>query len=252
MDQRSIESFDGTKLSVTLMGEGRPVLLLHGLFSNAEVNWQRYGTARALVEAGFRLILPDLRAHGKSDAPLDPDRYPADVLAMDVEALVAALGLGDDLVLGGYSLGARTTARVLARSLVRPRAAILSGMGLTGLTGGEARGAFFIRMIEGRGTWVRGQPEFLAEAFMKANVAEPEAILPLLKAQVNTPVAALREIRCPTAIICGSEDQDNGSAANLAATLADARLIEVPGNHMSAVTTPAFARAFAEALSAFF
>ena len=243
-------SFDGTRLAVTTLGDGPPVLLLHGLFSSAEVNWVRYGAAQAMADAGHRLILPDLRAHGGSEAPLDSSRYPTDVLAMDAEALVGALGLGPDLVIGGYSLGARTTARLLARGKVRAKAAILSGMGLTGLTGGEARGAFFIRMIEGAGSWVRGQPEFMAEAFMKANVAEPAAIVHLLRSQVNTPREALERIDLPVAIICGEADRDNGSAADLAGVLPNARLIEVPGNHMSAVTTPAFGRALVGALSA--
>ncbi len=94
MEQLVVPSFDGTRLAVTIMGEGRPVLLLHGLFSNADMNWVRYGAAQKLVDAGFRLILPDLRGHGASDAPADPAAYPPDVLARDVEALVDALGLG--------------------------------------------------------------------------------------------------------------------------------------------------------------
>jgi pimeloyl-ACP methyl ester carboxylesterase len=250
MEQLVVPSFDGTRLAVTIMGEGRPVLLLHGLFSNADMNWVRYGAAQKLVDAGFRLILPDLRGHGASDAPADPAAYPPDVLARDVEALVDALGLGHDLVLGGYSLGARTTARVLVRGQVRPRAAILSGMGLQGLNRGEARGAWFIRMIEGRGSWVRGQPEFMAEAFMKAHVKNPDALIHLLKVQVNTSVEALQKLDLPVAIICGHDDQDNGQATELATILPHARLIEIPGNHMSAVTTPAFGRALVDALSA--
>ena len=101
-----IASFDGTRLAVHRLGEGRPALLLHGLFSSAEVNWQRYGHAGRIAEAGFEAIMPDLRAHGRSAAPHDPAAYPADVLVRDVAALVDGLGL-EDYDLCGFSLGAR-------------------------------------------------------------------------------------------------------------------------------------------------
>ena len=94
----------GTRLAVHRLGTGRPVILLHGLFSSAQVNWIKYGTAAQLAEAGFEAIMPDLRAHGQSDAPHDPAAYPEDVLVADALAVVADLGLTDyDLV--GFSLG---------------------------------------------------------------------------------------------------------------------------------------------------
>ncbi len=244
-------SFDGVGLAFREEGAGPPLLLLHGLFSSAEVNWVRYGTAARLVAAGYRLILPDLRGHGASDAPEAAEAWPEDVLARDVEALVAHLGLGPELVVGGYSLGARTIVRLLVRGVVRPAAAILAGMGLEGITGGAARGAWFARMIEGRGTWPRTSPEGFAEAFMTANVRSPDALLHLLRAQRSTPPHALATLDLPVAIVCGVEDADNGSAAALAAALARGTLTEVPGNHMSAVTRPEFADALVAALAGF-
>lgn len=246
-----LTSFDGTGLAFRDEGEGPPVLLLHGLFSTAEVNWVRHGTAARLVAAGYRVILPDLRGHGASDAPAGPEGWPEDALAKDAEALVAHLGLGPELVVGGYSLGARTTVRLLVRGEVRPRAAILAGMGLEGLTGGEARGRWFARLIEGRGSWPRNSPEWFAEAFMKANVPKPEALLPLVSGFRGTPESALAELTLPVAVICGTDDRDNGSASALAAALPDARLLEVPGNHMSAVTRPEFGEALLAALAGF-
>jgi pimeloyl-ACP methyl ester carboxylesterase len=40
----------------------------------------------------------------------------------------------------------------------------------------------------------------------------------------------------PTLVVCGSEDEDNGSAKELAEALPDAIFAEVPGTHMSSVT----------------
>src|SRR5258706_358771 len=94
------------------MGEGRPVVLLHGYFSDAITNWVRYGHAAAIAARGCRVIMPDLRAHGSSAKPHDAASYPPDALPRDGLALIAHLGLAD-YDLGGYSLGARTTVRML-------------------------------------------------------------------------------------------------------------------------------------------
>jgi pimeloyl-ACP methyl ester carboxylesterase len=240
--------FDGTRLTATILGDGAPVLLLHGLFSSAETNWIRYGTARRLTEAGFRLILPDFRGHGQSDAPEAAEAWPVDVLAKDIEALVAHLGLGQDFVLGGYSLGARTVVRLLARGM-QPKSAILAGMGLKGIVAGADRGQWFIRMIEGRGNWPRGSGEFVAESFMKTSVKSPDAIIHLLRAQQSTPPEQLAGLGLPIAVICGVDDQDNGSAPDLAAALPNARYLEIPGTHMSAVTRPDLSAALLQALA---
>ena len=102
---------DGQELAYWEMGEGQAVVLLHGLFSDARTNWIRYGHAAAIAAKGFRLVMPDLRAHGTSARPHDPAAYPPDVLASDGMALIAHLGLVD-YDLGGYSLGGRTSARM--------------------------------------------------------------------------------------------------------------------------------------------
>ena len=68
-------SFDGTKLAVHRMGEGRPVLLLHGLFSSADMNWIKWGHTERLAEAGFEALMLDFRVHGDSESPRDPEAY---------------------------------------------------------------------------------------------------------------------------------------------------------------------------------
>ena len=152
MSSWNFPSFDGVNLSIHEMGEGRPVILIHGLFSNAETNWIKFGHAEALAKAGFRVIMPDLRAHGQSDAPHDPAAYPDDVLVRDIETLVDHLGL-ENFDLGGFSLGARTTAKLLVKGM-KPRKAILAGMGLEGLAGWERRQDLRLmpqdRVLEGR------------------------------------------------------------------------------------------------------
>src|ERR1043166_9559680 len=86
---------DGAPLALHRIGEGRPVVLLHGLFSSAEMNWIRFGHAARLAAAGFEALMPDLRGHGQSSAPHDPAAYPNDVLVRDAEALITYLALDD-------------------------------------------------------------------------------------------------------------------------------------------------------------
>ena len=106
---------DGVDLAWHEVGEGRAVVLLHGLFSSADMNWIRFGHAAEIASRGFRVIMPDLRAHGESAAPHDEASYPPDILARDGLELIAHLGL-KDYDLGGYSLGARTSARMAIMS----------------------------------------------------------------------------------------------------------------------------------------
>jgi pimeloyl-ACP methyl ester carboxylesterase len=215
-------------------GDGRPLILIHGYFSEADTNWIKFGHAALLAEAGYRVIMPDLRAHGLSDKPHDPAHYPKDILADDQFALIGYLGL-TEFDLGGYSLGGRTVARMLARGC-RPGRAIISGMGLQGLTSTEARGDHFRHVLTNLGQHERGSPAFMAEAFLKTTGGDPVALLRILDTFVDTPVASIAAFDLPVGVICGIDDNDNGSAAALADALPRGELIEVPGNHMSAVT----------------
>jgi pimeloyl-ACP methyl ester carboxylesterase len=227
---------DGIAIAWREVGEGRPLILIHGFFSEADTNWIKYGHAALLANAGFRVIMPDLRAHGQSGKPHDLAHYPKDILADDQFALIAHLGL-TDFDLGGYSLGGRTVARMLARGC-RPGKAIISGMGLQGLANTQARGAHFRHVLTNLGQHERGSPAFMAEAFLKTTGGDPLALLGILDTFVDTPIDAIADFDVPVAIICGQQDEDNGSAKALADALPKGRLIDVPGNHMSAVTRP--------------
>jgi pimeloyl-ACP methyl ester carboxylesterase len=244
---RRFTASDGVELAWHELGEGRPVLLLHGLFSNSETNWLKFGHAAAIAARGFRVIMMDLRGHGASGAPHDPSFYPPDVLARDGIELVARLGL-TDYDLGGYSLGARTAARMVVLGAA-PRRLIVSGMGLKGMLDTQRRAGHFRRILTGLGTHPRGSPEWLAEAFLKTTGGDPKAMLPLVDSFVDSTEAELRAIEVPTLVLSGAEDRDNGPAEALAAMLPQGRYVEVPGNHMSAVTRPELGSAMAEFLA---
>src|SRR4051794_16017114 len=49
---------DGAQLAFREMGEGRPLVLIHGFFSTATVNWVRYGHAAKIAALGYRVVMP--------------------------------------------------------------------------------------------------------------------------------------------------------------------------------------------------
>ena len=234
---------DGVELAYHEMGQGRSVVLLHGLFSSAHVNWIKFGHAAKLVAAGLRVIMPDSRAHGASAAPHDPANYPDGIIGRDLEELVAHLGL-TDYDLGGFSLGARTTVQGVGEGL-RPRRAVLAGMGLEGLTGWLARKHFFIDAIANFDTASRGDKHWMAIQFMKTMKVDRTAAALLLPTFTDAHPEWLAAFTMETLVLCGTEDHDNGSAPNLVAALPKATPAEVPGTHMSSVTRPEFGDALA-------
>ncbi len=243
-----IAGHGNARLAVHRMGAGRPVVLLHGLFSSAAVNWVKYGTAQRLVDAGFEAIMPDLRAHGQSDAPHDPAAYPADVLVRDVQALVGELGL-DDFDLAGFSLGGRTAVRAVLAG-VAPRRLVLGGMGIEGLGNWSARSAFFVNAIDRFDEIRRGDPDYMAQQFMKTMKVDRVAARLLLGSVDDTAPEELAGITMPTLVVCGVDDHDNGSSTALAAALPDARHVAIPGTHMTSVTQRELGEAIVEFLTA--
>lgn len=232
-------SFDGTRIAIHSEGEGRPVILLHGLFSSAHMNWIKWGHAARLAGAGFRAIMPDFRVHGDSEAPQDPSAYPPGVLVRDVAALIDHLGLAEgeyDLV--GFSLGARTSVHGCANGVFAPRRLVLAGMGVSGLTDWTRRSAFFTRVIDEFDTITRDDPAWLSRQFLKSQGVDRIAARLLLGAFEDLDLAGLANIVCPTLVICGDRDQDNGSARDLAALLPQATYEEVPGGHLDSATKP--------------
>ena len=114
-----IETFNGQPVYFEVHGTGEPVLLLHG-FSGSSQDWS---AVTAEWSAAFRIIVPDLRGHGRSGILSRPFRHQdaaADILALlDHLQISACKGLG--ISAGGnilLHLATRQPARVTAMVLV--------------------------------------------------------------------------------------------------------------------------------------
>jgi pimeloyl-ACP methyl ester carboxylesterase len=238
-------SFDGTELAIHRVGAGYPVILLHGLFSSADMNWIKWGHAERLAEAGYEAIMLDFRVHGESEAPRDPAKYPKNVLVRDVAALIEHLGF-DDYVLGGFSLGARTSLHAVAHGVLNPSRLIVGGMGTSGLGEWQKRSAHFRRVIDEFDTMTSDDPAWYSRQFLKSQGVDRVAARMLLDTMPDMQLDLLANVTMPTLVVCGDEDRDNGSAQDLANLLPNAVYVETPGNHLMSATKPEMGQAIVE------
>ena len=192
--------------------------------------------------------MPDLRAHGQSGKPHSERYYPKGILARDLRELIGHLAL-TEFDLGGFSLGSRTTVEGVGEGL-KPRKAILGGAGLEGLRNWKRRKTFFLDAIAGFDTVERGDPHWLSIQFMKSQKVDRVAAAQLLESFEDAFMNWLQAFTMPTLVVCGDQDDDNGSAEELANILPNATFREVPGTHMSSVTKPELGEAIARFLSA--
>lgn len=104
-----IEAAPNVKLHVTDLGNGRPVILIHGYpLSDASWEYQYHD----LLKAGYRVIGITLRGFGQSDKPYSHYNY--DEFADDIKAVLDKLDIKDG-ILGGHSMGGAIALHYVAK-----------------------------------------------------------------------------------------------------------------------------------------
>ena len=88
---------NGVGIEFDVTGSGQPVLLLHG-FPDTGRLWRHQ--VPALVDAGFQVIVPDLRGYGRSDKPAEVEAYAAPLLTQDVLGVLDTAGIERTHVVG--------------------------------------------------------------------------------------------------------------------------------------------------------
>jgi pimeloyl-ACP methyl ester carboxylesterase len=122
---QSFES-NGVSIQYTVEGNGPPVVLIHGLHANADINWRLPGVIKALTPK-YQVIAMDVRGHGHSAKPEQEGAYGVEMVE-DVVRLLDHLKIKKAHVVG-YSMGGMITMKLMTRHPDRIESAILGGMG---------------------------------------------------------------------------------------------------------------------------
>jgi len=226
----------GVEIAYEVIGHGRPILLIHGFASNANVNWCDTGWVKRLEQAGHQVILIGNRGHGASEKLYDVEDYGAPLMATDAVALLDHLKLARVDVMG-YSMGARITAFLAINHSSYVNRAIFAGLG--------------INMVKGV-----GDPEPVAQALEAENIddignagarmfrafaeqtkSDLKALAACMRSsrQKITP-AQLATVKLPVLVAVGTDDGIAGSASELSSLIPAAQVLDIPGrDHMKAV-----------------
>jgi pimeloyl-ACP methyl ester carboxylesterase len=135
VDESLTVDANGIRIHVTAAGHGPVILLLHG-FPDTHVVWRKQ--VPVLASAGFRVLAPDLRGYGRTEAPPHVLDYTLDKLRGDVLGLLDALKIAKVHLVGhdwgaliGWQLAAMAPQRIerfVAISTGHPAAIAHAGM----------------------------------------------------------------------------------------------------------------------------
>jgi pimeloyl-ACP methyl ester carboxylesterase len=131
---------DGVRIFYDVAGRAGapPLVLVHGYTASGRTNWELSGWVEALGKQ-YRLLIPDMRGHGRSEKPHNPEAYSVPAMARDVLACMDAEGIERAIVFG-YSMGGMITLELLLNHAGRVSAAIVGGMGSQFPERGRRRG----------------------------------------------------------------------------------------------------------------
>ncbi|RKN08048.1 alpha/beta fold hydrolase [Streptomyces radicis] len=199
-------------------GDGPPVVLVHGHPFDRTL-WAPQ--VDALVAAGYRAIVPDLRGYGASG--VTPGTVPLADFADDIAALLDHLDVAQAVV-GGVSMGGQITMEIQLRHPARVRALVLSDTSFAAETeeGRGAREAMADRLLaEGMDGYaaevidrmltpynVAELPDVAARVMAMMRATDPRGAAAALRGRAQRPDhrATLTAVRVPTLIVVGADD----------------------------------------------
>jgi len=241
-DSGYLSSFDGTKIYYEVRGNGKPVLLIHGFIVNSN-SWKHTTLYTDLLNAGYKVIVLDMRGNGRSGKPQDSLAYDNDAEAKDIMLLMDKLKIKDYAAVG-YSRGSIITARLLVLDK-RVKAAVMGGMGTDFTNPLWPRRIMFYHAFMGEDV-----PEAKgAVDYARSQNLDLLALAYLQRSQPSTSKEVLQKVKQPVLVICGDEDSYNGKAADLAKLFPHSTFVTTPSDHNHASATQEFSDAVRKFLS---
>ena len=232
---------DGIRIAFERVGEGPPVILVHGFGSSKEQNWKSTGWYGSLAEAGFSVLAIDNRGHGESGKPHDPLLYHHDRMAEDVATVMDAAGIAAAPYVG-YSMGGLIGLRFLTLCPDRVTRLALGGVGEHYLTGPrvsdpERRAAIADALLTEDKISITDPRARMFRDFAEQQGKDRLALAACMRAMTGPlPLPVLQSFTNPILVVDGDQDTVAGPSGPLAAIFLHGSAVIVPGrDHMSAV-----------------
>lgn len=231
---------DHLRIAYDDIGEGDPIVLLHGFAADSRLNWKLPGWYGLLQAAGFRVLAPDARGHGRSDKSSDVEDYRPEGIAGDAVRLLDHLGI-ERADLFGYSMGGRNAGWLIANHGDRFGRVVIGGAGINLLQiddpeAWEARGFRLTADNRKRDSLAIPAMTPLYEKAAKIGGKAGALSACLLGAFPSLPADDFAGVRNETLVICGEKDTTSGSPIPLAEAIPGARAVVVPGkSHLSVI-----------------
>jgi pimeloyl-ACP methyl ester carboxylesterase len=227
----------GIDIACETMGEGPPVLLIHGFGANRSITWRNTGWFDVLVKAGHQVIAMDCRGHGESGKPHAPEDYDDGIMASDAFAVLAALGIESAHVMG-YSMGAQLAIRLTHDRPAAVHRCVLAGIGETYFHASPQVNETIARALEGSDPAAIQLPialEFRSFCERAGNDLIAMAACMRRPRRIFSP-QELNALPQLVLVVCGSEDTLAGSPEALANAFSRGESRIVPKrNHHSTI-----------------
>jgi len=244
----------GVRIHYNVYGSGPDVILIHGLTSTAEDNWN---TTIPVLSASYRLATLDVRGHGKSGGPHETGAY-GKKMVEDVVRLMDHLAV-DQAHVVGYSMGGTLALNLAVDYPHRVRSLVVAGQGWASVEELEEWAATAQSIREaGSATVLVPDPESIRSSvrdrFMKTlALNDAQALAALLDDYPQLAVAAddIRETTVPMLLVSGADDYMIPRIDKLKSMRPDAEVILIPDEtHLSTPSSPKFVAAIEEFLQA--
>ena len=221
---------NGVKIHYEVYGDGPALILTHG-YSSTSAMWE--GQIEALSKH-HKLVLWDMRGHGKSDYPADPDAYSEALTIGDIAALLDQIGARRAIV-GGLSLGGYMSLAFYRTHPERVAALLIIDTG-PGFKKDEARAAWNKRAHETAERFERdGLSVLKSLSRERSSVTHRDArglalaARGMLTQRDASVMEVLPEIAVPSLIVVGADDTPFLAASDyMAAKIPGAKKVVIP------------------------